>query len=182
MTENHNDAYDTRAILDRMREEYWRGITEEIDEEAQDQLSLLSFLLGSETFAMPAIYGKEILKIPPVVRVPRTPPTVLGIINLRGIITPIVDVRPVLGVKAGEVGEVGRVVITEVGELYTGILVEEVLGITQAPRKEIVPVSTTIAKKDYLEGQVLVDDRPMVVLNVEKLLNAPDFKPVAIRK
>ena len=176
MAENYDDAYDTRAILDRMRDEYWRGISEQIEEEALDQLPLLSFLLSSETFAMHAIYGKEILKVPQVIRVPRTPPTVLGIINLRGTITPIIDVRVPLGLKASEVGDESRVIVTEVGELYTGILVEQVLGITQAPGDEIKPVSSALAKKDFLEGQVLVDEKPLVIINLEKLLSSPDFR------
>ena len=177
-----NDSYDTRAILERMREEYWKGVTEVIVEESEDQIPLLTFILGTETFGMRAELAKEILKVPSVVRVPRTPPTVLGIINLRGKITPIIDIRPVLGLKSVAVEQAGRVIITELGNLSTGILVEEVLGITQVPREEIAAVATSIAKKDLFEGQVVIEERPLVIINMEKLLNLPDFRAATTRR
>jgi len=180
MTEDHNDTYDTSAILEKMREEYWQGVTEAMDEEAEDQLPLLTFILGAETFGVHALHAKEILKVPQVVRVPRTPASVLGIVNLRGRITPVIDVRSALGIKGGSVGDNGRVVIMELGKLYTGMLVEEVLGITQVPREEINSVAVAFSKKEYLEGQVLIDDRPLVIIDMEKLLNAPDFRPATI--
>jgi len=176
MNDNRDESYDTRAILEKMREEYWQGVTEEVVEEAEDQITLLTFLLGGEAFGMPAVYAKEILKIPQVIRVPRTPPSVLGIINLRGRITPIIDVRSVLGVKLYEISEGGRVIITEVEDLYTGIVVEEVLGITQIPNEEVSSVSSAIAKKDYLDGQVVIEEKPLVLINMEKMLRAPDFR------
>jgi len=181
MNNNHED-YDTKTILEKMRQEYWRGVTEEVEEEASDQLTLLGFRLGGEKYAIRADNAKEIIKVPGVVRVPRTPPTILGIINLRGRITPITDPRPVLGLKADKVTDAGRVIIVEVDDLYTGMLVEEVEGINSVPREEVTSVSIAVAKKDFLEGQVLVDERPMVLIDLSKLLNAPDFKAAPIRK
>lgn len=180
--DNNQEDYDTKTILERMRQEYWRSVTEEIEEEAADQLTLLSFNLGEEKYAVRAGYAKEIIKVPNVVRVPRTPPTVLGIINLRGRITPIIDPRPVLGLKAEKVTDAGRVIIVEVEDLYTGMLVEKVEGITSVPREEVAPVSSALAKKDFLEGQVLIDEKPMVLIEITRLLNAADFKAAPIRK
>lgn len=182
MAKEINETYDTSAILEKMREEYWRGVTEVIAEEAEDQLPLLTYKLGGEAFGMPAIYAKEILKTPQVVRVPRTPKSVLGIINLRGRITPIIDVRSVLGLKMPELDQNARVIITEVGELYTGMVVEEVLGITQVPNENIIEVSAALAKKDYLDGQVLIDEKPLVILNMTKLLDSLDFRSASSRR
>ena len=79
---DRNNDYDTRQILEQMRQEYWRGLTEAEIEESMDQLQVVSVMLGEELFGIPAIEAKEILKTPQLVRVPRTPSAILGIFNL----------------------------------------------------------------------------------------------------
>ena len=173
---DQNNEYDTRQILEQMRQEYWRGLTEAEVEESTDQLQVVSVVLGEELFGIPAIEAKEILKTPQLVRVPRTPPAVLGIFNLRGKITSVLDIRSVLGLKKAEMTERSRVVIIETGNLSTGVIVEEVREITQIPRETIIPVAKTIARKEYLTGQTEVDGAVMVLLDMEKILNSRDFQ------
>jgi purine-binding chemotaxis protein CheW len=171
----NNQEYDTRKILEQMREEYWRALSEAEAEEAKDLVQMVTIVLGDETFGIPALQAKEILKTPSLTRVPRTPPTVLGIFNLRGKITSVVDIRPVLGLKQQELDSRSRIVIIEVGSLSTGVIVEDVKEITQVPSGAIAQVARTIGRKEYLSGQIELEGKLIVLLNMEKILTAPDF-------
>lgn len=175
MNGSQNSEYDTRKILDQMREEYWRGLSEVEAQEAKDLLQLVTVSLGGELFGIPAIQAKEILKTPLLIRVPRTPSSVLGIFNLRGKITSVVDIRPVLGLKQPEMGNRSRTVIVQAGSLSTGVVVEDVREITQVPRETIIPVSKAIANKEYLSGQAELGGNVLVLLDMEKILGAREF-------
>jgi|GEM_PF-443468 len=175
MNGGKNEEYDTRKILEQMREEYWRGLSEAEVEEAKDLLQLVTVSLGGELFGIPAIQAKEILKTPELIRVPRTPSIVLGIFNLRGKITSVVDVRPILGLKQLEMGNRSRTVIVQAGPLTTGVVVENVREITQVPRGKIIPVARAIANKEYLTGQANLDGEIMVLLEMGKILSAKEF-------
>ena len=80
------DRYDTRRILEQMKEDYWRSISEAEAEEVGERLQIITFVLGGELYAVETAFAKEIIKIPPMIKVPRTPPFLLGIMNLRGTI------------------------------------------------------------------------------------------------
>jgi len=176
MNGNQNNEYDTRKILEQMREEYWHGLPEAEIEESKNQLQVVTVVLGNELFGMPALEAKEILKPPTLTRVPRTPSAVMGIFNLRGKITSVVDIRSVLELKKTDLTDKSRVVIVEVGAISTGVLVEEVREITQIPRENIIPVARTITRKEYLTGQTELDGVVLVLLDMEKILTARDFQ------
>ena len=175
MSKDKTSEYDTRKILEQMREEYWQALVEPEAEEAKDVIQLVTIVLGDELFGIPAVQAKEILKTPSLTRVPRTPQAVHGIFNLRGKITSVVDIRPVLGLKQTEVDAKSRVVVIEAGSISTGVIVEDVREITMIPSAAIIPVARTIARKEYLTGQTELDGKVLVLLNIEKILAAPEF-------
>lgn len=176
MEQNRNNDYDTRQILEQMRQEYWRGLSEAETEESTDRIQVVCVVLGSELFGIPAVEAKEIIKTPQLVRVPRTPTAVLGIFNLRGKITSVVDIRSVLGLKKPDLSEKSRVVLVETAGLSSCVIVEEVREITFIPREAIVPVAKTIARKELLTGQSEIEGEMVVLLDMEKILNSSDFK------
>lgn len=176
MSENGQREYDTKAILEQMREEYWKGITEAEVEEAKDLVQLVTVVLGSELFGIRAEQTKEIIKMPNLVRVPKTPPSIMGIFNLRGKITSVVDIRHPLGLKMPPFDEHARVVVVETGGLSTGVAVEEVREIISVSAEKIMPVARMIADRDFMPGQIELEGEVIVLLDMEKILRAKDFQ------
>lgn len=169
-------GYDTKKILEQMKEEYWRGLAEVEAEEVGEQVQLVTVTLGDELYGISATEAKEIMKLPSLVEVPRTPPTVLGIFNLRGKITSVIDIRPVIGLKTVDIGESGRVVFVEAAGLSTGVIVEGVREIITISREKIVPVAKAISHSEYMVGQADLEGQVMVLLDIGKIISAPDFQ------
>jgi purine-binding chemotaxis protein CheW len=94
----------------------------------------VAFHLGAEEYAVPITEVQEIIRVPTIARVPAAPPFVAGVINLRGRIVPVVDLALRLGLASGEAGRARRVVVTHVGSITVGLLVDgvtEVLALSQ---------------------------------------------------
>lgn len=176
MNENGEREYDTNTILEQMREEYWKGITEAEVEETKNQIQLVLVVLGNELFGIKAKQTKEIIKMPLLLRVPKTPPTIMGIFNLRGKITPVVDIRHPLGLKKPPFEARARVVVVESGGISTGIAVEEVKEIISVSDEKIKPLAKIIGDREFMPGQVDVGGEILVLLDMDKILRTRDFQ------
>lgn len=176
MAKNETSLYDTRKILEQMRSEYMNSLEQQEAPDVGEVLQLLTFVISGEAYAMETLYAKEVLKIPRIIRVPKTPPFVLGVINLRGKITSVVDIRKLIGLSGDELGERARVVIVETPKLSTAIVVEEIREIVTVPKSEINPVAKALAKKDYIAGQVEMDGELVVILDMEKLSESKEMQ------
>jgi purine-binding chemotaxis protein CheW len=88
------------------------------------------FVLGGERFAIPVRSAREVVVVDDLTIVPRTPSCLVGVTNLRGLILPIVDIRPLLGLASHPVGRGVRVVVVEAGSGQVGMAVDAVLGLT----------------------------------------------------
>ena len=177
MANRTDTSYDTQQILSQMQEQYWKGLEESRETDTRAVETLLTVMLGGECYGLNATEAKEIFKMPAVVRVPRTPSFVLGIINLRGAITSIVDIRSLLGVPSGTAfGEHARVVLVEAEGLATGLVVEEVKEITTLPSESIQPMAKAVGKKEFFRGQAEYDNGLVILLDIPKLLTASEFQ------
>ncbi len=150
---------------------------EPADEPAPDEglQELLTFILGGEEYALELSLVREIVKVPAITEVPRTPSEVLGIMNLRGEVMPVYQVRHRLGLApaALPLSRAARVVVVEVGEGPIGLLVDAVAEVVRIRPSTIEAPPPGIGgglDNDCLRGIGRRHGRMFVVLNLAALL------------
>ena len=93
-------SYDIPKILEQMRADYWHNLETAVPDELADQTDYMIVAFGAQRVGLPAAACREVLKVPRIVKVPRLPRHLPGIINLRGEIVAVTDLRPLLKLDA----------------------------------------------------------------------------------
>ena len=143
----------------------------EVEAVAGEQLHLLFFALGGETYAVESTFVGEVLPLPGMSRLPCAPPTVLGIANCHGHILPVFDLRVVLSLPGGG-GSLDNAIVLSHGGMAFGVLADEILGIRHLPLADLHPNLPTAAGggHDYVRG---ISTDQAVVLDAGKMLADP---------
>jgi len=129
------------------------------------------FKLGKEDYGIDIQKVTTIERMMPTARVPKTPDFIKGVINLRGDIVPIMDLRLRLGLPAVPETEDTRSIILKEDDVTFGIIVDEVDEVLQLTDDSIENIGniTTDLSEDFLMGVGKVNDRIVIILNIEKL-------------
>ena len=152
--------------------------------EAFDILSsqqYVTFSLGDELFGVEVTRTREILSLTPITRVPQTPDYLLGVINLRGQVVPVVDMRLKLGLPAGEDTEETCIIVVEVqvGEdsIVVGALADAVREVLEVRNDQIEPPPRLGIRlnTEFITGMGKVDEQFMILLNIDKIFNSDEF-------
>src|SRR5262249_50027980 len=127
--------------------------------------------LSAGVYGFEGRYVREILVVPDITFVPSVPPFVLGVINLRGDVESVFDVRQVLGLPESPITRASRIVLAKVGDVSSGILVDSVEEVSNIPRSKIQPPLHTMEKikADFLVGETVFRDKNAVILSVERI-------------
>ena len=145
---------------------------------AMDEIvQLLIFKLGDEEYGVDILQARGIEHLDQgITRVPKAPGFVEGVINLRGEIVPIVDLRKRFGRIIGDVGFDSRLIIVEVGGNLVGMLVDAIVEVVRVASSDIRPAPeiTRVADSYYLSGVVNVGNRLVVLLNLDRALSAQE--------
>jgi purine-binding chemotaxis protein CheW len=140
-------------------------------------LQYVTFSLGEELFGVEVTRTREILSLTPVTKVPQTPDYLLGVINLRGQVVPVVDMRLKLGLTAGEDTEDTCIIVVEVqvdGEpIVVGALADAVREVLEIRSDQIEPPPKlgTRLKTEFINGMGKVDDQFIILLNIDRIFN-----------
>lgn len=140
---------------------------------ALNTMQFVVFVLSNEEYGLDIQIVNTIEKMIPITRVPKTPMYVKGVINLRGDIVPIMDLRERFGLPISEETEETRIIIVKFEEIQMGIIVDEVKEVIHI-NEEQIESTTSLAKEGLMEnvlGAGKVDDRVITLLNIEKLVN-----------
>ncbi len=134
-------------------------------------LQLIVFRLTGEWYGVAITKVKEVIKAGKITYLPSCPEHIAGIVNLRGYILSVTDLKPILGLPHEELTEKTRIIAVEAGFFETGFLVDEVVESIEVPLSKIEPPLLTLPAETakYLEGQCKVDDRLIAIVNVEKV-------------
>ena len=139
---------------------------------------LLTFTLGSEEYGIDILKVQEIRGYEAVTTIANSPEFIKGVINLRGIIVPIVDMR--IKFKLGSVtyDETTVVIILNIANRVVGMVVDGVSDVTTLKPDEIRPAPEFGAGLDvkYLQGLGTVDDRMIILVDIEKLMTSRDME------
>jgi purine-binding chemotaxis protein CheW len=169
--------YEIARILQEMREEYWRGIEEAVDGGQVETRDYVVFRLGGERFGILSTAAREVLRLPRLVRVPRVPSQIRGVINLRGEIVAVTDLRPLLGLGGEELPASGQLVVVTAAGLTTALLTERVEGLRSVPLAAIEPLTEGLTgfPREVAAGQVVAEDGLLLLLDLEQVLARPEF-------
>ncbi len=142
----------------------------------------ICFGLGQEEFGIPLLTVKEVLAIPEITPIPQTPPHFLGIINLRGNVISIMDLRAKFGIKTNNNDET-TVIILDFGDYQLGIVVDRVDSVLSLDQDQISnkPHIESSKSTDYISGVYRQDKKLILILDIAKALSVED-RNIATRK
>ncbi len=137
------------------------------------QFQLVTFGIGEETFGIEILKVQEIIRMVEMTHVPNTPAFVEGVINLRGRIIPVIDLRLRLGFQAREHDTKTRIIVIEINQVTAGFVVDAVFEVLRIPADSIEPPPPVIAGLDaeYISGAGSVKNRLLMLLDLERLLS-----------
>jgi purine-binding chemotaxis protein CheW len=138
----------------------------------------MEFSLGAEKYAVPLLRVREVISVPVVTPIPRAPAYFHGIMNLRGQIISVMDLRKKLSIQPSEDLSEESVIILSYAEFHLGVVVDSINRVLQADLSEIkqVPVAKAASKADYIDGVIEKEDELIIQLNVEKALSLEDLE------
>lgn len=137
----------------------------------------LAFVLGDETYALDIMSVKEIRGYEPVTKIANAPNYIKGVINLRGDIVPIVDLRIKFGVGEPTYNEWTIVIMLNIKDRILGIVVDGVSDVMNFEEEDIKPAPEFGAAFDsrYLDGLAAVDDLMVIVVDIEALISSDEL-------
>lgn len=146
----------------------------------EDQVAseYLTFTLGSEEYAIDILKVQEIRGYEPPTRIAQVPPFIKGVINLRGIIVPVVDLRIKFNLGQAEYTPFTVVIILNVAGRVVGIVVDSVSDVIFLSRAQIRPAPGFSGSFDtqYIIGLASQDGRMMIVTDIERLMGSADME------
>ena len=142
-----------------------------VEEFTGDRLQLVTFDLGEESFAVDIHAVREINRLIELTRVPNSPPEIVGVINLRGKIFPVVDLRNKFGFPETAHDEHTRIIVLEFGGRETGFIVDRVHEVLRIDRSVLDPTPEVMSSvdADFIEGIAKLEGQLLIVLDLERL-------------
>jgi len=124
-------------------------------------------------YGLSASAVESIVSIDRLTYVPGTPPWILGVVNVRGEIESVLDLKQVLGLNRAEITATSRLLIAQEGEIRSGVLVDEMLDIVGVSPSQISPPPVPLegGKGNYIAGETEYDAKPLVILNLEAIFH-----------
>ena len=141
-----------------------------------DLLQLVTFNISNEEFGLDILKVHEINRMLEITRIPGAPEFVEGVINLRGRIIPVIDLRKRFNFEKKEPDKLTRIVVVEIEEKIVGFIVDSVSEVLRLPSSKVEPPPPIVAGIDaeYISGVGKLDDRLLILLDLGKLLTSKE--------
>lgn len=148
-----------------------------MDVQPEEEIRICLFSIGIDTYAVPVDVLAEIIIPQKIFPVPTTPSHVLGVINLRGNIVPVVDIRPALSLPQQSVP--GQIAILKLGAMMLGIVVDNVSAVIPVPESTIRTLPDGAAEKQtvkgnrarFLKGIIQRDGGVVALLDIDRVVD-----------
>ncbi len=142
---------------------------------------LVSFVIQSEEFGVDILKVQEIIRTVEITRVPKSPEFVEGVINLRGKIVPVIDLRKRFGMEQRQHDNETRIVVVELTDKVVGFLVDKVKEVIRVEKSVIEPPPelTTNINTNYITGVAKLPDRLLILLDLNKVLSSDEQEKLA---
>ena len=157
----------------------------------EKDLQVVGFRIGNETYGVRIASVREIVRVPEITAVPSAPDLIEGVINLRGKIIPVMDLRKRFGQTDIQPDKKNRILVVELESRLLGLIVSSASEVLKIPPSEIEPPGTVFAEGEssYVTGVGKLKGRLIILLDIARLLRRPEFKkfeeaaePVAISR
>lgn len=136
---------------------------------------IVAFQVAGETYGVDIALIHEIIRQRDITQLPRTAPEIEGVINLRGKIVPIMDLRQRLGLPSAERTGATRIIVVELAGCTVGLTVDNVTGVLRLPESSIEPPSQLVSdlNADFIRGVGKHHDQLVILLNMHHVLRVP---------
>ncbi len=140
----------------------------------RQEIQVVGFYLGEDEYALFIHKVREIYAMTEIRKVPKAPQFVEGVINLRGTIVPIIDLRKRFDLDANESKHTAKILIVELGKNQVGMIVDNVSEVMRFYTDEIEkapPMFSSNISSQYVQGVAKLNDKLIILLDIEKLLS-----------
>ncbi|GIP36833.1 chemotaxis protein CheW [Paenibacillus sp. J31TS4] len=143
-----------------------------------EELKVIVFALGTEEYGIQVEQVRTIERMLPMTRVPKTPAFIKGVVNLRGVVTPVIDLRSRFGLPESEYTDATRIVVVKVNDMEVGFIVDSANDVTSVNEDNITDPPEIVGgiKAKYLRGIARIsEEKLLVLLNLEEVLNKKEI-------
>ncbi|KGR73914.1 chemotaxis protein CheW [Ureibacillus sinduriensis] len=139
----------------------------------QEYLKVIVFQLADKEYAIPVSNVQGIEKLMHITRVPKTSSFVKGVINLRGVVTPLIDLRERFGLPVSNNEETTRIIIITLEEMEVGFIVDSANDVLDIPLNAIEAQPEVVGsnEEDFISGVAKLENRLLILLHLDKVLN-----------
>ena len=143
----------------------------------ENQNQLISFSIGNEDYGVNIQTVKEVIRHREITRLPKAPTFVKGVINLRGDVIPILDLRERFGMEQKDYTDMTRVIVAEVEGRSVGMVVDSVSHVIRIEQDQIEPPPPYVGhvSEEYIKGVGKVGEKLIVLLNIENILTTEEM-------
>ncbi len=151
--------------------------TEKLSNVKSDELQLVSFNIGSEEFGVEILKVQEINRMVEITKVPQAPHYVEGVINLRGKVIPIIDLRKRFSLDVKEYDKSTRIVVVDINGSIMGMIVDAVSEVLRLPSSTIEPPPEIVTglNAEYIKGVAKLEDRLLIFLDLSKVIDVAEL-------
>ncbi len=144
----------------------------------------IEFSLGKEDYAIPLLMVREVISVPDTTPIPKSPPHFLGIMNLRGQVISIVDLRKKMKVEGNKQDKEEAVIIVDVGGMNIGVVVDSINKVLAFSSDEIceMPEVENQLNTQFINGVYKKENSLTVLLDIAKVLDIKDMEAIASTK
>ena len=150
----------------------------ELKKQDDELLQLVTFSIGEEEFGVDILKVQEIIRTMEITKVPRAQNFVEGVINLRGKVIPIIDMRRRFGLDSKAHDQHTRIIVIEINNMIVGFVVDSVSEVLRIPASTVEPPPPVVAglESEYISGVGKLHDRLLILLDLDKLLSGEDME------
>lgn len=155
--------------------------SKELKNDNSELLQLVSFIIGNEEFGVDILFVQEINRMIQITKVPNSPDFVDGVINLRGRVIPVIDLRCKLGIAKKEHDKNTRIIVVEVKGNTVGFIVDAVNEVLRIPKNitEAPPALVSGVNSEFIKAVGKLEDRLLILLDLEKVISAEQMETLS---
>jgi len=144
----------------------------------EKDLQVVGFRVGNETYGVRIAAVREIVRVPEITSVPNAPEIIEGVINLRGKIIPVMDLRKRFGLAEIVTDKKNRILVVDLENKLLGLIVNSASEVLKISPSDIEAPGTVFAEGEsgYVTGVGKLKGRLIILLDINKLLHRPEFK------
>ncbi|MCW2277920.1 chemotaxis protein CheW [Heliophilum fasciatum] len=136
------------------------------------EIQLVAFSLADEEYGVDIHYVQEIVRLLTITRVPKAPGYVEGVVNLRGNVVPVIDLRKLFSLPMRDVTDRTRIIIVKIKDITVGIIVDGVSEVLTVPVNDIEPppMANNNIDQEFISGVGKLGQRLLMLINLDKVI------------